>query len=180
MPFRSTRPARPLILAIAAGAMLGGCAGRSAVRSGFGATAGGRDVPIDQAFESPPKPAMRRDGFPEGWELPEETAAPRKVGATAAVPVAAASSTISTDSDLAKAGIQVRKAELMLGRLKGTGYQLLVKDDIAAIEGLLDQARGALASGNAPETRRLADESALKLQKAKTRIEAETQQPLRW
>jgi hypothetical protein len=57
---------------------------------------------------------------------------------------------------------------------------VLVEDDLKAIEGLRDDARKALAAGDAAGARGLADQMGERLQKAKARIESETQQPLRW
>lgn len=171
---------------------LGGCAGKGTTKPAGRPTTGARAGDgFPKGWEVDENPAGSADArkaaaFPEGWELPEEIAA-RGVS-TAAAPAAGAalsataavSSTVSAEAELVKARTQVGKAGNMLGRLKATGYQVLVKDDLQAIEGLLEEARGTLAAGNAPETRRLADEAARRLQKAKTRIEAETQQPLRW
>jgi len=128
------------------------------------------------------KGAAVSDGFPEGWAMADEKPAPLANARAAAAlsTTLAASSTVSSDADLAKARTQVGKAGNMLSRLRGTGYQVLVQDDLKAIDGLLEEARRFLSAGNAPETRRLADDCARRLERARTRIQAETQQPLRW
>lgn len=124
-------------------------------------------------------------GFPEGWEIPEEQAPRKPAGKRAAVAVAlsasvTASSTVPSEADLARARTQVGKAEYLLGRLRSTGYRVLVEADLKAVDTVLDEARRALSAGNAAECRRRADDCALRLERARLRIESETRQPLRW
>ncbi len=125
-------------------------------------------------------------GFPEGWELAEEKAPRKPVEARRpAAPVAVSaspvvSSTVASEADVAKARTQVGKAENLLGRLRSTGYRVLVEDDLKAIDAVLEDARRALSAGNVPDCRRLSDECARRLERARVRIETETRQPLRW
>jgi hypothetical protein len=123
------------------------------------------EAPAAAPVPAAPAAPVTASGFPEGWEVPAE---------------AAGSATVAGESGLARAHFQVGKAENLLGRLKATGYQVLVADDVKAIEALRIEARNALSAGDTAAALRLADEMGARLQKAKARIEAETQQPLRW
>jgi hypothetical protein len=103
-----------------------------------------------------------------------QVSAPRPQSVVAPVP-----KTDSVDAVQA-ARIAVQKSSDLLDRLKGTGYRVMVEEEIREAEGLLADATDALGGGDAGTAQKLAGEITEKVEAARARIESETRQPLRW
>ena len=120
--------------------------------------------------------------FEVGMARPRPVATARAAPPTLPVVHQVSATALEAASEVEKqrALVAIEQAAGRLARLRTSGYQVLVQDTLARVEGALTEARGLVAAGDAAGAQRLAGLSATALDESRKRIETETQQPLRW